>query len=295
MSDSGEDSIVHSLEYSGFVEEYHTINLNTLEIFQNLNLSEDEYASDEEISNLIQENDRYGDEQSWENEDFSDDSDVLLPLDLNSPILSEDLDSESETIEYLDHETYFQTFSDDIDTLLSLLDLIDEMKNKRKRKQVCRFNLVGKCNKGDLCQFIHESKEEKKEIPSNVPCEFFKIGKCKFGNFCKFLHEEKKENLTCSICVDSINSRFGILESCDHTFCLSCIMDWRKENIENSKKCPICREKSNFVIPSNNHVVGEEKKELISMYKEKSKEIPCKFEKICGSCAFGEHCFFKHK
>jgi hypothetical protein len=265
----------HLDEISNFIEDYHFVELGHLIEF-NLNLSDE----NDEMYCLTQEYEGYPseDEKSWENEEF----------------FEEEFSGESEEEEIENSE---ERYLQDMETLLSLFDLIENLRNKskRKKKQVCRFNLMGKCNKGEQCQFIHESTEEKKEISSIVPCEFFKIGKCKFGNFCKFLHEEKKEILTCSICVDRIHSRFGILENCDHTFCLSCIMDWRKENIENSKKCPICREKSNFVIPSNNHVVGEEKKELISMYKEKSKEIPCKFEKICGSCAFGEHCFFKHK
>jgi E3 ubiquitin-protein ligase makorin len=285
MSDFGEEfeeeiNSPYPDEISNFIEDYHFVDLDHMIEF-NLNLSDDEnderYCFTQEYPSE--------DEKSWENEEFSEE-------ELDGHSLEFSGESEEEEIENSE-ERYLQ----DMETLLSLLDLIENLRSKpkRKKKQVCRFNLMGKCNKGEQCQFIHESTEEKKEISSTVPCEFFKMGKCKFGNFCKFLHEEKKEISTCSICVDSIHSRFGILESCDHTFCLSCIMDWRKENIENSKKCPICREKSNFVIPSNNHVTGEEKKELILIYKEKSKEIPCKFEKICGSCAFGEHCFFKHK
>ncbi|EQL34362.1 hypothetical protein BDFG_03720 [Blastomyces dermatitidis ATCC 26199] len=70
----------------------------------------------------------------------------------------------------------------------------------------------------------------------------------------------------CGICMET-PTVFGLLVNCDHVFCLSCIRSWRSsvgtsaEDMINTpdsrvprqttKTCPLCRTKSEFVVPSS--------------------------------------------
>ncbi|KLJ09358.1 hypothetical protein EMPG_15221 [Blastomyces silverae] len=70
----------------------------------------------------------------------------------------------------------------------------------------------------------------------------------------------------CGICMET-PTVFGLLVNCDHVFCLSCIRSWRSsvgtsaEDVINApdsrvprqttKTCPLCRTKSEFVVPSS--------------------------------------------
>lgn len=43
---------------------------------------------------------------------------------------------------------------------------------------------------------------------------------------------QRSENKECSVCLEKVwerdgDKRFGILENCDHVFCLDCIRKWR--------------------------------------------------------------------
>ncbi|KAK3730772.1 hypothetical protein RRG08_015689 [Elysia crispata] len=118
---------------------------------------------------------------------------------------------------------------------------------------------------------------------------------------------EKKE---CEICLENVlqqksrrqtntDRRFGILENCNHCFCLSCIKKWRgnkDSSIEMQKFCPTCRTHSDFVTPSKYWVeTSEEKAKLIKDYKEMLKSKPCRFfKKGKGECPFDRKCFYLH-
>jgi E3 ubiquitin-protein ligase makorin len=73
----------------------------------------------------------------------------------------------------------------------------------------------------------------------------------------------------CVICLEKVlknGKRFGLLENCSHTFCLECIRDWRATYDKKVKKthyrtCPICRENSYLVIPSNRMITDGDVKE----------------------------------
>lgn len=66
--------------------------------------------------------------------------------------------------------------------------------------------------------------------------------------------------------------RFGILPSCIHCYCLSCIRTWRQaRQFENKiiRACPECRVTSDYVCPSRYWVEKKEDKEkLIQSYLE---------------------------
>lgn len=149
-------------------------------------------------------------------------------------------------------------------------------------------------------------------------CRHFLAGRCSFGDACRNSHagafsasaprrpEEPSfdaEDPECGICFESIRKkgeRFGILESCDHAFCLSCIRSWRKQREQqdrnNLRLCPVCRNESFFVVPSDEMFVDPEKKsDAIEQYKVEMARIPCKlFDYGRGSCPFGTSCFYAH-
>ena len=179
-----------------------------------------------------------------------------------------------------------------------------------KNNEICKFYKMGFCKYGKFCSYLHEESEENgiiNEFNEKNKIEKKEEEEEEEDNENKILKERKRDHLDnnnnyCGICLEKVgykssslssSSRFGLLENCDHKFCLPCIMKWRKQRIENSKKCPLCRKKSHFVIPSNKYFIGDEKIEMIKIYKEKSKGIQCKFETL-GNCAFGKNCFFKH-
>jgi len=128
-------------------------------------------------------------------------------------------------------------------------------------------------------------------------CKYYKKGNCRYGDNCRYLHPEdytqhELDNIDryyideeCCICLEKVlraGRQFGILDNCDHTFCLKCIRDWRstydkKTTKHHYRTCPICRRNSFIVIPSD-HLVksGPEKTYLIEDYKEALKNIPCR-------------------
>jgi E3 ubiquitin-protein ligase makorin len=91
--------------------------------------------------------------------------------------------------------------------------------------------------------------------------------------------------------------RFGLLVGCDHAFCLDCIRSWRKQaeaQSSSARCCPICRQPSHYIIPSNEFVTKEQKEVLDQLYKEKLKSISCKYFAKYQTCPFAENCFYSH-
>nr|XP_020658207.1 probable E3 ubiquitin-protein ligase makorin-2 [Pogona vitticeps] len=128
-----------------------------------------------------------------------------------------------------------------------------------------------------------------------------------------FEHEMEKafaiqasQDKVCSICMEVVydkpsasERRFGILSNCNHTYCLSCIRQWRGvKQFENPiiKSCPECRVISEFVIPSVYWVEDQTKKnELIEAFKQGVGRKACKyFEQGKGTCPFGGRCLYLH-
>lgn len=116
----------------------------------------------------------------------------------------------------------------------------------------------------------------------------------------------KSKDKACGICMEYIldkepqtERRFGIMSSCNHIFCLSCIRKWRGAKQYEHKvvrACPECRVNSDFITPSMYWVeTAEEKQKLIEGYKGALKEKPCKyFKEGQGECPFYDKCFYRH-
>ncbi|XP_051524911.1 probable E3 ubiquitin-protein ligase makorin-1 isoform X2 [Myxocyprinus asiaticus] len=116
---------------------------------------------------------------------------------------------------------------------------------------------------------------------------------------------DQSKDVACGICMDKISEKFtaqeqryGILPNCNHAFCISCIVTWRKtKDFQEDviKGCPQCRVKSSFYIPSKHWVCdGEEKASLIASFKEKSSKLKCTFFMRHGCCPFKSECIYSH-
>lgn len=111
------------------------------------------------------------------------------------------------------------------------------------------------------------------------------------------------DDTECGICFDTIKrkgERYGMLENCDHAFCLTCIRAWRKEREQqdrnNLRLCPVCRTESFFVVPADDIIMDPEvKRRAIEDYQKQMSKLPCKlFNYGKGSCPFGTSCFYAH-
>jgi hypothetical protein len=125
---------------------------------------------------------------------------------------------------------------------------------------------------------------------------------------------------------------FGLLENCAHSFCLSCIREWRASadavRTEAVRACPICRVESHFVVPwhvllhapfptifccsrchsrlvafrvllfcCSDRFVSEpaRKAAIVEEFRTATARIPCKhFNAGRGECPFGTSCFYAH-
>ncbi|KAJ8047756.1 putative E3 ubiquitin-protein ligase makorin-1 [Holothuria leucospilota] len=117
-------------------------------------------------------------------------------------------------------------------------------------------------------------------------------------------NDEESSMHKCAIChEDFLKSsnprRFGILPNCGHVFCLPCLRTSRKiegATKQQRRRCPICREESDFVVPSVYYIDGYTGREsLVQNYKRNCGKKPCKYEEQrIGSCSRGADCHYNH-
>ena len=107
--------------------------------------------------------------------------------------------------------------------------------------------------------------------------------------------------LSCGVCLEPVlarRGRFGLLEGCEHTFCIDCLRSWRSTHAirpDVARSCPECRAPSHFVVPSSVHLIGERKAALTAAYLANLRAIPCRhFNYGEGTCPFGSSCFYAH-
>ncbi|PFH46872.1 hypothetical protein AMATHDRAFT_153580 [Amanita thiersii Skay4041] len=198
---------------------------------------------------------------------------------------------------------------------------------------ICRYHQAPRgCFTGDKCKFLHakppESPDSESLKTSVTPydaaksCRYYANGYCKRGSECWFRHVIEpnatrgtknpgiEEELFCSVCLEKPVT-FGLLDGCNHVFCIQCIRQWRDPSNKhgdladsmNMKKCPMCRSPSKFVTPSSSFwSSGEEgKAKAIQAYKESMAKVPCRYfqySKLQNRkkpfCPFGRDCFYRH-
>jgi len=164
---------------------------------------------------------------------------------------------------------------------------------------ICKYFLEDRCRFGDSCWYTHERPENDTNgiNPTDSQKSDSKNQKDK-----QKAKEIVEEEYTCSICYES-PKWFGLLVQCDHVFCRDCIKEWRKtsnvsspfQDTDTTKTCPVCRKNSPYFVPSLSFAKsGPQKEHIISAYREKISQIPCKYFEEGGKCPFADACFYRH-
>ncbi|NXH31634.1 MKRN2 ligase, partial [Myiagra hebetior] len=180
-------------------------------------------------------------------------------------------------------------------------------------EQLCPYAAAGTCHFGERCLYLHGELCEICGLQVLHPFDQEQRKAHEMMCMATFEHDMERafafqasQDKVCSICMEVVyekpsasERRFGILSNCNHTYCLSCIRQWRcAKQFENPiiKSCPECRVISEFVIPSVYWVEEQEKKnELIEAFKQGVGKKPCKyFEQGKGTCPFGGKCLYLH-
>ncbi|XP_056294249.1 E3 ubiquitin-protein ligase makorin-2 isoform X2 [Pseudoliparis swirei] len=179
--------------------------------------------------------------------------------------------------------------------------------------QLCPYAAAGHCFYEDNCTYLHGDACEVCGLHVLHPHDpeqrraHEKMCMLAFeADMEKAFAAQLSQDKVCSICMELVvqklnpcDRRFGILSSCCHTFCLTCIRQWRcTRNFSNKiiKSCPECRVVSEFVIPSVYWVEDQEEKDhLIDLFKSGVSKKSCKyFDQGRGSCPFGGKCLYLH-
>ncbi|XP_051011092.1 E3 ubiquitin-protein ligase makorin-2 [Acomys russatus] len=192
-------------------------------------------------------------------------------------------------------------------------DVQEASSSYSSEQQLCPYAAAGECRFGDACVYLHGDMCEICRLQVLHPFDPEQRKAHEKMCMSTFEHEMEKafafqasQDKVCSICMEVIlekasasERRFGILSNCSHTYCLSCIRQWRcAKQFENPiiKSCPECRVISEFVIPSVYWVEDQNKKnELIEAFKQGMGKKACKyFEQGKGTCPFGSKCLYRH-
>ncbi|XP_006872262.1 PREDICTED: probable E3 ubiquitin-protein ligase makorin-2 [Chrysochloris asiatica] len=200
-----------------------------------------------------------------------------------------------------------------LEAIRSGLDDIEAGSSYSDEQQLCPYAAAGECHFGDDCVYLHGELCEICRLQVLHPSDPEQRRTHEKICMATFEHEMEKafalqasQDKVCSICMEVVlekasasERRFGILSNCNHTYCLSCIRQWRcAKQFENPiiKSCPECRVISEFVIPSVYWVEDQNKKnELIEAFKQGMGKKACKyFEQGKGTCPFGSKCLYRH-
>ncbi|KAF9912744.1 hypothetical protein BX616_010262 [Lobosporangium transversale] len=209
----------------------------------------------------------------------------------------------------------------------------------------CHWYMSGYCLRGDSCWFSHDraviygaqrdtidlsdDEEEETTTTTTASASVATITSSAVGTSAGHLNSSTRggqnalnsnsnntdddDEQRCAICFEEPTT-FGLLVSCNHAFCLTCIRTWRSKEVtaefnenrpfgaENTasvtKACPNCRTPSLYVVPSSFFPTCAEQKEIIIRnYKEAAGRKKCKyFERSAEQhwCPFGDGCFFAH-
>lgn len=173
---------------------------------------------------------------------------------------------------------------------------------------LCRYHLQGECRYGERCRYVHGARCD--QCGQNALHPTDSVEAALHTESCSNELDRKQrlkssEHVECGICYErpvASRRKFGLLQNCDHAFCLSCIREWRgAESVgtfgrEAVRVCPVCRTESFLVIPSATYESDKAvRDDLLERYKQKLSSIPCKhFDYGRGECPFGGSCMYAH-
>ena len=140
---------------------------------------------------------------------------------------------------------------------------------------LCRFfSSPSGCQYGFSCAYSHGVKRRTSSSGSA------QLGKEDGKESSK---EDEDSEDKCSICLECPSGTVGLMQNCDHVFCMECISKWRSKasadrdtSVEHKRTCPICRKKSFFVVPSSRPLKGKLRESAIESFKLVCSSRPCK-------------------
>lgn len=183
------------------------------------------------------------------------------------------------------------------------------------------FAKTGACSRGEACPFVHGDVCAR----CGLPCLHPEDAQQRVAHEAECAAREERwravrasADVECSICLErvlgtasggldgeeddgvgpAVAPKFGVMEACDHPFCLSCIRAWRGGDAVKgqARTCPMCRVRSHYVVPSATWPrSAEEKDKVITDWRARLAAIDCMhFRSGEGTCPFGSSCFYRH-
>eukprot|EP00002_Diphylleia_rotans_P017593 TRINITY_DN3412_c0_g1_i1.p1 TRINITY_DN3412_c0_g1~~TRINITY_DN3412_c0_g1_i1.p1 ORF type:complete len:968 (+),score=164.65 TRINITY_DN3412_c0_g1_i1:99-3002(+) len=188
-------------------------------------------------------------------------------------------------------------------------DLISDVSKEEEvtdaTKTLCIFYINGNCRFGSSCRNIHGDVCDTCHKPLLYPNrpELNKVHQQECYE--RFVTKQERyftRESKCCICHQrpfDLRRKFGLMNNCNHPFCLDCIRDHRGRSDStgySAKACPVCGVDSQFVVPSDRFVQNPSRKErYIESYRSKLSAIPCRYYESDQACPFGASCFYAHR
>jgi len=162
---------------------------------------------------------------------------------------------------------------------------------------LCSFHMNHQCRYSEDCRYTHGNQCPAcgKNVLHPVNLEQAEQHFMKCATKQRYQAElNASGDVECGICYEkpvALGRKFGLLQNCDHAFCLECIREWRGNTEDFGtavRQCPLCRVESYVVIPSKTFIADPvQREEIFDQYKSKLSTIPCKhFDYGDGECPF---------
>ena len=174
------------------------------------------------------------------------------------------------------------------------------------------YTAAGHCAKGDACRLAHgdlcSTCGRHALHPTDAADRAAHAASCA-ARAARVAEVTASASVECGVCLEVVlakarpgERRFGLLEGCDHAFCLACIRGWRSKagdgalDVGGVRGCPLCRAPSNFVTPSATFPASPDARlAVIAGYKAALGRIECRhWDRGAGACPFGTSCFYSH-
>ncbi|ART91590.1 N1R/p28 family protein [Fowlpox virus] len=173
-------------------------------------------------------------------------------------------------------------FTNDIYKMINFYNALfgnDELKIVSCENTLCPFIELGRCYYGKKCKYIHGDQCDICGLyilhPTDINQRVSHKKTCLVDRDSLIVFK-RSTSKKCGVCIEEINKKhiseqyFGILPSCKHIFCLSCIRRWADttRNTDTENTCPECRIVFPFIIPSRYWIDNKyDKKILYNRYK----------------------------